>query len=117
MKSFRSKVFRDFASGAVEKCLPADTGDMGSVPGLGRFHVPGSSCSPAATATEPRLCGQRSRCNGAPLTAAEQTPPGTTGESPRAAGDPVQPKQTGEQIKSQLLRRKATVSRCPVPWR
>ena len=52
MKSFRSKVFQDFPSGAVEKHPPANTGDMGSVPGLGRFHMPRSNCSPPATTTE-----------------------------------------------------------------
>ena len=31
---------RDFPGGAVVKNLPANAGDMGSSPGLGRSHVP-----------------------------------------------------------------------------
>ena len=30
----------DFPSGAVDKYLPANVGDTGLSPGLGRFHVP-----------------------------------------------------------------------------
>ena len=30
----------DFPSSPVVKNLPANAGDMGSIPGLGRFHVP-----------------------------------------------------------------------------
>ena len=30
----------DFLGGAVVKNLPAKAGDMGSVSGLGRFHMP-----------------------------------------------------------------------------
>ena len=33
---------RDFPGGAVVKNLPASAGNMGSSPGLGRFHVPRS---------------------------------------------------------------------------
>ena len=33
----------DFPGGAVVKNLPANAGDMGSSPGLGRFHMPRSS--------------------------------------------------------------------------
>ena len=29
----------DFPGGAVDKKPPADAGNMGSIPGLGRFHV------------------------------------------------------------------------------
>ena len=31
--------FRDFPAGTVDKNLPANAGDMGSIPGLGRFHM------------------------------------------------------------------------------
>ena len=34
------KEFRDFSDGLVVKNLPANAGDMGSIPGLGRFHMP-----------------------------------------------------------------------------
>ena len=33
----------DFPSGAVVKNSPANAGDMGSSPGLGRFHTPRSN--------------------------------------------------------------------------
>ena len=33
------KECRDFPGGLVVKNLPANAGDMGSIPGLGRFHV------------------------------------------------------------------------------
>ena len=34
---------RDFPGGAVVKNLPANTGDMGLSPGLGRSHMPRSN--------------------------------------------------------------------------
>ena len=34
------KEVRDFSDGLVVKNLPANAGDMGSIPGLGRFHMP-----------------------------------------------------------------------------
>ena len=33
------KECRDFPGGLVVKNLPANAGDMGSIPGLGRFHM------------------------------------------------------------------------------
>ena len=30
----------DFPGGTVDKNLPANAGDSGSIPGLGRFHMP-----------------------------------------------------------------------------
>ena len=30
----------DFPGGTLEKNLPANAGDMGLIPGLGRFHMP-----------------------------------------------------------------------------
>ena len=42
--SFPSKtVIADFPGGAVDRNPPANAGDMGSIPGLGRFHMPGSN--------------------------------------------------------------------------
>ena len=32
----------DFPGGAVDKNLPTNAGDMGSIPGLGRFNIPQS---------------------------------------------------------------------------
>jgi len=42
----------DFHGGTVHKNLPTNAGNTGSIPGLGRFHVPWS-ISPCATTTEP----------------------------------------------------------------
>ena len=36
----REKSSLDFPGGPVIKNLPAKAGDMGSIPGLGRFHIP-----------------------------------------------------------------------------
>ena len=37
------KLTQDFPGGTVVKNLPANEGDMGSIPGLGRSHMPWSS--------------------------------------------------------------------------
>ena len=37
------KVDVDFPAGAMVKNLPANAGDTGSSPGLGRFHTPWSN--------------------------------------------------------------------------
>ena len=34
---------QDFPGSAVDKNLPASSGDMGSIPGPGKFHMPQSS--------------------------------------------------------------------------
>ena len=51
---------RDFPGGAVVKNLPANAGDMSSIPGLGRSYMPRSNQarapqlpSPRTTTTEP----------------------------------------------------------------
>ena len=38
-----SKPYQGFSGGTVVKNLPADAGDMGSSPGLGRYHMPRSN--------------------------------------------------------------------------
>ena len=67
-----------FPGGSVVKNLPANAGDMGSSPGLGRAHMPQSNkacapqlLSPGATTTEahvPRGCvpQQENHCNEKP---------------------------------------------------
>ena len=40
---FRRDFKRDFLGDPVVKSLPANSGDMGSIHGLGRFHMPWSS--------------------------------------------------------------------------
>ena len=47
-------VFRGFPGGAVVENLPANAGDMGLSPGLGRSHMPRSSWAP-----EPQLLSLR----------------------------------------------------------
>ena len=43
-KTFESRIWhRDFPGGPVVKNLPAKAGDMGSIPGPGRFHMPQSN--------------------------------------------------------------------------
>ena len=41
--SFKSVVLRGFPGGAVVENLPANAGDTGSSPGLGRSHMPRSN--------------------------------------------------------------------------
>ena len=36
---FNTRIFLDFPGGPVVKKLPAKAGDMGSIPGLERFHM------------------------------------------------------------------------------
>ena len=40
---YGQKEILDFPCGLVDKNLPANVGDMGSVPGLGRFHMLGAT--------------------------------------------------------------------------
>ena len=73
------------------KNLPANTGDMGSIPGSGRFHrlqdnqvhapQPLSLGAPGQCATSREASTMRSPY---PATG-EEPPPATTGESPHAA--------------------------------
>ena len=43
----------NFPGGTVIKNPPADAGDTGLSPGLGRSHMPQEQLSPCATTTEP----------------------------------------------------------------
>ena len=38
-KAYSRKEVEDFPGDSVVKNLPANAGDMGSIPGLGRFHM------------------------------------------------------------------------------
>ena len=40
---FIRKVYKDFLGGPVVENLPVSTGDMGLIPGPGRFHIPQSN--------------------------------------------------------------------------
>ena len=79
----------DFPGGTVVENLPANAGDMGSSPGLGRSHMPRSNW-----AREPQLLSlrvrslcfatKRGRDSERPTHRDEEWPPLTaTGESPR----------------------------------
>ena len=39
----------DFPGGTVDENLPANAGNMGSIPGLGRFHITAEQLSPCTT--------------------------------------------------------------------
>ena len=43
LTGFVKRVIRGFPGGAVVENLPADAGDTGSSPGLGRSHMPRSN--------------------------------------------------------------------------
>ena len=90
---------RDFPSGVVDKNLPAKAGDIGSVPGLGRFHMPQSNkaCVPQTTGPRPRAFSKRSHCKEKPSTAIKGSPCLRLSNK-----DPAQPKikQTAEQNKN-----------------
>ena len=56
MKQGIKNAYRSFPGGAVVENLPANAGDTGSSPGLGRSHMPGDEEWPplAATKESPR---------------------------------------------------------------
>ena len=60
----------DFLNDAVDKSPPANAGDTGLIPGLGRFHITWSSWSPWAITAEPTLWSPEA-------TTAEACAPGT----------------------------------------
>ena len=43
----------DFPGGPLDKNPPAKAGDVGLIPGPGRYHMPVGQLSPCTTATEP----------------------------------------------------------------
>ena len=52
----RKAVEEDFPGDSVDENLPANAGDIGSIPGLGRFHMP-----PGNQARVPRACAPQPR--------------------------------------------------------
>ncbi|KAI4552630.1 hypothetical protein MJT46_017281 [Ovis ammon polii x Ovis aries] len=54
-----------FPDGPVVEGLPTDAEDMGSIPGLGRSHVPCTATN-RAHARDPVSCNKRSHCNEEP---------------------------------------------------
>ena len=69
LKKKKRFIFRDLPGGLVVKNLPANAGDMDSIPGLGRPHVPqgNSLCTTTTEALEPVLCSNGSRHNEKPM--------------------------------------------------
>ena len=57
----------------MAKSPPANAGDMGSVPGLGRSHMLWSNKSPCAL--EPALCSERSHRKEQPARPSEEETP------------------------------------------
>ena len=69
---------QDFAGGAVDKSLPANTGNPSVIPGPGRFHRPQSNEGSKLqllepVCLEPGLCGRRSPCDEKPKQRAAPT--------------------------------------------
>jgi len=57
---------QDFPDGPVVKNSPASAGDVGSIPGLGRRHVPQSNYW-SLHALDPVPCNKRSHSNEKPV--------------------------------------------------
>ena len=73
-----SNKYTGFSGGAVVENLPANAGDTGSSPGLGRSHMPWSNW-----AREPVLRSKRGRDSERPAHRDEEWPPlAATRESP-----------------------------------
>ena len=77
----------DFPAGPLVKNLPATAGDMGSISGLRRFHMPWGNSAQAPPLKslpnlEPALCSKPLRH---PSTGAGEWPPLSTRESPHTA--------------------------------
>ena len=79
-RCFFKKVYRGFPGGAVVENLPANAGDTGSSPGLGRSHMPRSNC-----ASEPQLLSLRvwSLCSATREAAIVRGPRTTMNSGPR----------------------------------
>ena len=70
--------FQGFPGGAVVKNLPANAGDAGSSPGLGRSHIPlpAEQLSPGTTTTEPALWARMPQLlKSAPRALQQEKPP------------------------------------------
>ena len=52
----------DFPGGPVVKNLTANTGDTGSIPGPGRFHMPRGNEARAPHLLSPRAAGNKATC-------------------------------------------------------
>ena len=83
----------DFPSGPVDKNPPAGAGDMGLIPGPGRFHVAVEQLSPWATASEARV--PYSLCP----SSREATTVGSPGAATLATAPPAAPKTQRNQNK------------------
>ena len=70
----------DFPGGAADSNLPANAGDMGSIPDLGKSYMSVEQLSPCSTATEAAL---ESLCSTTGETSSMRSPHTTTKGSPR----------------------------------
>ena len=89
----------DFPGDPVFKNLPADAGDEGWIPGLGKSHMPRTrQLSPFTTTTEPTrlepMLHKRSHRSEKPMLCNEKQPPLLAAREKPAGSkeDPVQPK-------------------------
>ena len=84
--------WQDFPGGIVDRSPPANTGDMGLIPGPGRFHMPQSYWA-RVPQPEPMLHNKRGHCNEKPVNHNEEWPLlAATREHARSNKHPVQPK-------------------------
>ena len=71
IKTTTTTKIQDLPGGTVHKTLPASAGDMASIPGPGRFHMPWSNLARVSqprrpTCLEPVLHNKSSHCNEEP---------------------------------------------------
>ena len=84
------KAKRGFSGGSVVNNLPANAGDTGSIPGLGRSHMPGEAkplCHNYWSPISYSLC-----CESREATAMRSLYIATREKTPRSSKDPEQPK-------------------------
>ena len=90
-------VFMGFPGGPVVKNPPANAGDTGSTPGLGRSHIPRANKpvrhSYWACALEPVLCNKRSHCNEKPSHCNREQPPLTKSRGNKRTAEKTQHSQ------------------------
>ena len=58
---------QDFPGGTVNKNLPVNAGDTGSITGPEKMPNAVGQRRPCASTTEPMLCNKRSHCSGKPI--------------------------------------------------
>ena len=99
-KELNVELLLDFPGSTVDKNLPANAGDMGSIPGLRKFHTPLATKAHEPQllkpmCLEPVLHNKRSHGNEKPVHHSKGDPPSTpTTENLCSDKDPAQTKNT-----------------------